>query len=1091
MNLKKVFTGALLALLGAVAGHAQTNLTYSPADLFLSFRASNGTGSPQDYMVNIGQAAQFTSATAPFDVTTIGDIKSDLDSVYGVGWDTRTDLFWSVSGSPGQLSGVGADPVNTLYATKVQATTGTPNDANTRWLRKTDSNQTATATKMRTMGRYFATNFSNGQPFQSTANSAVARFQLTSDANSYASYMPGGTTANAGPAPGISFAIFSPTIEAATPGSTALELYRIVPASGGDVDTPSEFVGTFTLSAAGVLTFTPFTDPSIATVAFAASTFSVSETDATGLITLTRGGNTANSFTVNVTTTNGTAVAGTDYDALSNLQVTFNAGDTQATVPVTLHNIAGFQGDRTFSIKLVGASTGASIKSPSTAVVTIQEGDASVAFSSATATVVENVQGGNYVATLVRGANLTGAFSVDVSTGDPASGTVAVAGTDYTGTSVTVNFAANDTSKTVSIPVINRPLSQGDRSFALTLSNVTAGASIVAPSTQTVTIQDGGIPGTLAFGSAALTFEPVNLAGQPNLLQIPIARTVGTDGTVTIDAAITGGTLVAGTDYNTFTNPTTVSFASGDATKTVGIQLKALTAKRTGTIILTLSNVTGGATLGTQATITVTVLARDVKKPVVTLTAPKAGVLASGVTTFDVTGLAADDRGIDHVEVTINGVLSNVTPGAFSAGKASFSKTAIVADNGTNTVSVVAVDPSGNRSAAVTRVVTYVNNRPALTGVYNGLIVPAAGSRSNNTSGLVNLTVGNSGLFSGKVSIGAATIGVKGIVGNDNVVHFLPKLGTTLALLGPGKPAVDLGQLDLVVAGNKVTGNVKATIGGATLATIDGDRAAFDGKTSLVDADYLNVKGKSGFFTVVFPSETQTPAQALTSYPQGDGIGRITLSAKGIASLKGTLADGTIFSASAPLSANYEFPIYAKLYKNAGSIAGQVTFDKTATNSDLSGASFLWFRPAIVGKYYPAGWPTGVTVGAVGTRYSSVVGTSILPNLQATGTANGNATLAFSDGKLTASPLNFNADVATNNKVTVLPAGSKAFSLSLVPGTGGFAGKFTHSDNTSTAYVGVVLQKGANQAGFGYFLSTVPKGSVSTGESGGVTLSAK
>src|SRR5207247_2653268 len=74
--------------------------------------------------------------------------------------------------------------------------------------------------------------------------------------------------------------------------------------------------------------------------------------------------------------------------------------------------------------------------------------------------------------------------------------------------------------------------------------------------------------------------------------------------------SVTGGTLVNTTDYDSFTNPTVVNFADGVMTGTVHIQLKTLAAnKLPGTILLGLSNPTGGAALGAQPTATVNVVA--------------------------------------------------------------------------------------------------------------------------------------------------------------------------------------------------------------------------------------------------------------------------------------------------------------------------------------------------------------------------------------------------------------------------------------------------------------------------------------------------
>ena len=59
-----------LALVGTVAlalvsSSAKATLTYTPGDLFVGFRDTSGTAS-QDYLVDIGQASQFTPAGSSF-----------------------------------------------------------------------------------------------------------------------------------------------------------------------------------------------------------------------------------------------------------------------------------------------------------------------------------------------------------------------------------------------------------------------------------------------------------------------------------------------------------------------------------------------------------------------------------------------------------------------------------------------------------------------------------------------------------------------------------------------------------------------------------------------------------------------------------------------------------------------------------------------------------------------------------------------------------------------------------------------------------------------------------------------------------------
>jgi chitinase len=79
----------------------------------------------------------------------------------------------------------------------------------------------------------------------------------------------------------------------------------------------------------------------------------------------------ARTVSVTITTADGTAVAGTDYVA-SSVTVTFPAGSTVQKVPVKILHQSAAVANRTFTVKLSGA-TGLTQLSSSSATVTLVE----------------------------------------------------------------------------------------------------------------------------------------------------------------------------------------------------------------------------------------------------------------------------------------------------------------------------------------------------------------------------------------------------------------------------------------------------------------------------------------------------------------------------------------------------------------------------------------------------------------------------------------------------------------------------------------------------------------------------------------------
>jgi Lipase/Putative Ig domain/Calx-beta domain/Peptidase M10 serralysin C terminal len=205
--------------------------------------------------------------------------------------------------------------------------------------------------------------------------------------------------------------------------------------------------------------------------------------------------------------------------------------------------------------------------------------------------------------TLNRSNGSDGAISVTVT---PTNGS-AIAPNDYKNNPITVNFANGETSKTVTIPIINDTIYEPSETINLTLSNPTNGATLGTQKTSVLTILDNDAkPGVIAFNSANYS---VNENGTV-IKAITLTRTNGSDGAVSVTVTPTNGSAIAPNDYKN--NPITVNFAKGETSKTVTIPIINDTIYELNeTINLTLSNPTGGATLGTQKTSVLTIVDND------------------------------------------------------------------------------------------------------------------------------------------------------------------------------------------------------------------------------------------------------------------------------------------------------------------------------------------------------------------------------------------------------------------------------------------------------------------------------------------------
>jgi len=336
-------------------------------------------------------------------------------------------------------------------------------------------------------------------------------------------------------------------------------------------------------------------------VQFDSATYSVDENGGSATITVTRSGVLSGVLTVRYATSNGTATAPADYTAKSGT-LTFNAGETIKTFTIPIVNDTLHESDETVNLTLSNP-TGGALGNLSTAVLTIVDDDTAgtVQFSSATYSVNENTA--SVTITVTRTGGTASGVTVNYATSD---GT-ATAGSDYTAKSGTLTFRAGVAQKTFTIPIINDTLDESDETVNLTLSDPTGGATLGTPDTAVLTIIDNDSGGVLQFSSATYSVNEGVLSGKA---VIKVTRSGGSASGVTVNYSTGDGTAIAGSDYTATSG--TLTFGAGVTSKTFAIPIVKDTLDESDeTVNLTLSNPTGGATLGTPDTAVLTIIDND------------------------------------------------------------------------------------------------------------------------------------------------------------------------------------------------------------------------------------------------------------------------------------------------------------------------------------------------------------------------------------------------------------------------------------------------------------------------------------------------
>ena len=247
--------------------------------------------------------------------------------------------------------------------------------------------------------------------------------------------------------------------------------------------------------------------------------------------------------TVQYTTGDDTAVAGTDYTAVSSGTLTIPAGDTVAEISIDTTGDSVDEDDETFTVTLSSPSSNADLGTDTSATGTILDDDGKAVVSVAGGTAVEGSNLGFTVSIrAATDADVTVQYSTSIGTGDTASAS------DFTAASgETATITAGQTETTISIPTTQDSFDESDETFTLTISNPSSNAELGTATSATGTIEDDDTVG-LVFSAPTLEVTE----GASNSYTVALATEPSANVSVTIAAGGIAG-LTLGTSQLTFT----------------------------------------------------------------------------------------------------------------------------------------------------------------------------------------------------------------------------------------------------------------------------------------------------------------------------------------------------------------------------------------------------------------------------------------------------------------------------------------------------------------------------------------------------------
>ena len=511
-------------------------------------------------------------------------------------------------------------------------------------------------------------------------------------------------------------------------------------------------------------------------LSFSALNYSIAQGAGSVTLTVVRTGAASAAVSIDYTTVDGTAFAGTDYTATTGSVQWAENDSTPKTIVVPISSATPYSGDKEFQVVLSNPGVGAQIGNPDRATVTIS-GDATdsagrLHFSESIYAVAQSI--GTMTVTVNRADGSSGAVSVAYATSDGA----AVAGADYTAASGVLHWEDGDaTSKTFTVAISNAVPFSGTKSFGIALSNPLSGATLGITSSATVTIKGDSSPpaGSLTFSTSSYT-----VAQNAGTVTVTVERTDGSTGYVSVAYATSNGTAVSGTDFTAANG--TLSWASGDTTaKTFTVAISNATSfSGNKTFSVVLSNPSHWATIGNPGSASVTI-SGDATAPVGSLrfSAPSYPVSQSaGTVTVTVERTGGSNGAVSVTYTTANGTAVAGTDYTAASGTLQWTD----GDTASKTFSVpvsnatpfagsksftVALSRPGGGAAVSSPSSTIVSITGDAASAVGSLQLSASSYDVAQSAGSLTVTVHRTGGSSGAVGVAYATANGTAVAGTD------------------------------------------------------------------------------------------------------------------------------------------------------------------------------------------------------------------------------------------------------------------------------------------------------------------------------------
>lgn len=314
-------------------------------------------------------------------------------------------------------------------------------------------------------------------------------------------------------------------------------------------------------------------DPAPAPVSLTVSDASVTESNGTkmALVTVNLSAASTQAVSVNYVTANGSAIAGSDYTALSG-SLTFSPGETSKTISVPILGDGVLESTESFAINLSQPRPEYATIADSQGIITILNDDVAPPLPRLSINDKSLVEGNDGSLSLVFTVSLSAASNQGVSVNYATADDSAIAGSDYSARSGSLSFNPGETSKTIAVAVSGDTLVEATESFWLNLSGASNATIADAQGIGTILNDDIYRPDPVPAPTPVLSINNVTLAEGHNgdrAFVFTVSLSHASNKAVSVNYTTQDETATAGLDY--LTQAGLLTFNPGETTQTISV----------------------------------------------------------------------------------------------------------------------------------------------------------------------------------------------------------------------------------------------------------------------------------------------------------------------------------------------------------------------------------------------------------------------------------------------------------------------------------------------------------------------------------------